>query len=125
MVTGHSTGTSASTVDIKQRGKKMKKLAILLVVLILSAGISVRGEEDWRGYCQQMATLAENIMAHRQKGTSMSEMMELVGELEIGQTLVIDAYRSPRFSTERMKKEAISDFRDRAYLMCVEVFREK
>jgi len=103
----------------------MKKIVIVMVAAMLLVSVStVRGDDDWQETCKNLATLAENIMKHRQDGTSMPVVMELVGDLEIAQTLVMDAYRSPRFSTERMKKEAINDFRDRAYLMCVEVFRD-
>ena len=80
-----------------------------------------------------MGSLAESIMNARQVGVSMETMMRVIGEsnYESGseleesiESMIIAAYKEPRYSGEGMQKRTTEEFRDKVYRECVIVFRD-
>lgn len=80
--------------------------------------------------CKSMSGSAEALMSARQRGVAMSVLMdgmiEAPPEIKWAQTIaeeqIKEAYDSPRYFTEDMKKRAIEDFRDKWYLNCIKSF---
>lgn len=72
--------------------------------------------------CGPLADNAALIMKARQAGKDMAKVLEAVGDaggVQKERDLVIRAYESPRFSTEKNKTRAIDDFRNDIYLACI------
>lgn len=75
--------------------------------------------------CDAFSELARQIMNSRQSGVPMKSSMALVEQSDDGpefkefmRGLVIAAYEVPAYSTEQMKKKAVTDFEDNFYLSC-------
>ena len=92
----------------------MKKLS-LAAVLALSV-FSVQAEEE--DYCESIGELATVIMQNRQKGVDLSKMLALAKDNDGVKAIVLDAYNSPRYSTDTYKNDAISDFSNKWVLAC-------
>jgi len=87
----------------------------LLAALILTFATTAHAEQ---ASCDQIAELAENIMQARQSGVSMAKSMSVTDGLKLVETMVIMAYETTRYSTERNQKREAQDFRDFWYLTC-------
>jgi len=88
----------------------------------LFAAQNAKASDDLTSKCKSISTLAGTIMKARQAGTSMSEMMEVkIGPdvKDLATSMIVSAFETPRFNTEKIKQETISDFRDDWYLKCV------
>lgn len=68
--------------------------------------------------CNSVSELAEVIMEHRQAGTDMAKIMGTAQE-DATRQVIIMAYDSPRFHTERNQQRAVQDFKNDAYLACI------
>jgi hypothetical protein len=96
----------------------MKKL-ILAVALTLSASTVVaETAADKYAYCESMAGLAESMMNVRQAGKSLSSMLAITTN-EAFKPLLINAYQTPVFSTEKYKQDAINKHRDDVHTACL------
>ena len=92
----------------------MKKLS-LAAVLALSV-FSAQAEESH--FCESVGELATIIMQNRQKGVDLSKMLTLSKGDDGVKTMVLDAYNSPRYSTDVYKNDAVSDFSNKWVLAC-------
>lgn len=104
-----------------------KTIIIALFIMIIPFAAQAEDEENnWRKSCEMYSSLAETVMEARQAGLPMSDMMDLVmdGSLrKLTEEFIIEAYKTPRYSSERMKREAVIDFKDDVYHECVTVLR--
>ena len=101
----------------------MRTILITFVLYITAMPVQAA---DWRKACGNVGDLATDIMKSRQSGLSMAKMMEAVaqvGENPLVDEMIISAYDSPRYSTERMQKRAVEEFRDKFYLDCVKIMK--
>ena len=101
----------------------MRTILITLVLYIMAMPVQAA---DWRETCGKFGELATTIMENRQSGVSMAKMMEAIAggeENPLIEKLIISAYDSPRYSTERMQKRTVEEFRDEVYLECVKGMR--
>lgn len=98
----------------------MFRFTFLLAAFLWSASLpaAAQTESDYMELCREISTLAESIMSNRQSGTSIVQMMDIADGNGLAQSLVAAAYEEPRYSTPQYQAEAISDFRDQAYLEC-------
>lgn len=101
----------------------MKRIVFVAVVIGLWAAmpVSAIAAEDWTAKCKSVSELAQTIMKSRQAGVSMSSLIDM--EIDPGiralvTNMVMEAYDSPRYNTEDIKQQTISDFRDEWYLKC-------
>lgn len=69
--------------------------------------------------CDKVSSTAETLMKARQRGVSMSSLMNSAGDNKTIKAMVIDAFEKPRFNSDPYVKRAIEEFRDRWYLECV------
>ena len=92
----------------------MKKL-FLAVVLVLTV-FSVQAEE--KHFCTSIGELATVVMQKRQEGIDLSKMLALAKDNDGVKAIVLDAYNSPRYSTDTYKNDAISHFSNKRVLAC-------
>lgn len=95
----------------------MKK-SLISITMLLSATAGAASDD----HCTNIAMLAESVMDSHQAGVSISEVLGSAKEAGIEgiiQPMVIEAYDSPRFSTEPMKKKKVGEFRDKWHLRCL------
>lgn len=82
-------------------------------------------DEEWLGICKSAAGAAKGIMNARQRGVTMTEMMEkVVGTADpavkdVARAMVISAYEKPRFDTPEYQQKAEIDFENESYLACI------
>lgn len=111
----------------------MNRFKWIAGVLFLMAGLAFinpstamaeeEGESAWQETCNSIGGVAELIMTRRQAGASMSQLMSHT-DADFLHEIIIDAYKQPRYSTERMQRRVIAEFQDKWYLGCVMQFRE-
>ncbi|MCP3909128.1 MAG: hypothetical protein GY712_14060 [Oceanicoccus sp.] len=92
----------------------MKK-TILALTLIASMPATAQVSE----FCKSIADMAETIMEKRQDGVKMIDMLNLVKDNKLIETIVLDAYDFPKFSINENKQEMVSDFSDRWLMACI------
>lgn len=104
----------------------MKRLLVILIVVLAVMGMSFGtvSAEDTSG-CKQIAELAAEMMDARQSGVPMYKQIEVINNepglsdlTQLLERIIVDAYDSPRYSTQSHKKQAIDDFRNDVYLEC-------
>jgi len=103
-------------------------MKILLTIITFSFTATSVYADDWRKTCDSYSELAETTMNGRQSGTPMAKMMKVLSNdegSELFEKLIIAAYDSTRYSTERMQQRSIEEFRDEKYLECAKAMRAK
>lgn len=86
----------------------MKKLILCAALALPFAAVA----EDT---CSMVASMARTVMSARQNGVAMEKLIAVARKSEgaigrLTETLVIDAFGVPRFSTPANKQRAIEDF---------------
>ena len=99
----------------------MKRTAAISLILLFSLqayGQDGKAKDD--GICTSLSTTSAEIMKARQNGVPMSKLMEIFkkDDVAILRRLTIEAYESPRYSTEGMQEKSIQDFENKAFLDC-------
>lgn len=75
--------------------------------------------------CKVIGDLAEKTMEARQVGVSVSDMMDIAKDDRLLKSIILDAYKRPRFSTEEVQRRVITDFRADWEVACYEVRSKK
>jgi hypothetical protein len=99
-------------------------MKMLSVAMALLAALSTTASAELTE-CKSHSYLAGEVMTSRQSGQQMATVIDIVKAeagnsraVQIAQLIVVDAYESPRFSTEKYKARAISEFKNKWYLWC-------
>ena len=73
--------------------------------------------------CVDMAGIAKLIMEKRQQGVSMADMLQLNKDLsyEALDWIVIDAYDTPRYTTDSIVQRTVTEFQNKRHLDCIKV----
>ena len=73
--------------------------------------------------CVDMAGIAKLIMEKRQQGVSMADMLQLNKDLsyEALDWIVIDAYDTPRYTTDSIVQRTVTEFQNKIHLDCIKV----
>lgn len=77
-----------------------------------------------RGKCQEVATISQSIMAARQKGVPMAQVLDVFQKAGVGplitsiQAIAQDAYSRPQPTAEVDRQKAVADFQNEAYASC-------
>ena len=100
------------------------KTAIAIALTLISMTVVAEEEVAPLQFCTVVSSLAENIMEARQNGVSMVRSMQIASESgeeikDMVVSLVQMAYDQPRYSTESVKRRAISNFADTAMSGCL------
>jgi DNA helicase IV len=90
----------------------------LLATAALVLGASTAQAEP--ASCATIGEIAQVIMENRQMGIAMSDMMAIAEGNAFIEGIVLEAYRSPRFSVPANQAESAMDFRTTFELMCYE-----
>ena len=91
---------------------------LILAALFLPT-LAIAEETDFE-ICQSYSTYAEIVMENRQLGVDMASAYELVKDEKLLSTILMSAYDSPRYSTQVVKDNAISDFKNKWFLACIQ-----
>lgn len=85
---------------------------------------------NWKKTCSTIADMAESIMKSRQDGIAISVVMDLLPSVglsgngaEAVESLIITAYKKPRYNTEKHIKRSIENFKNYGYMDCVKDLR--
>lgn len=98
----------------------MRKITLLLLLSISTCVYADDPVEKKYSICSKVAKLAELIMTSRQIGVELDEMLSDQGkESELSKAMIIDAYSTPRFSSEASQKRSISEFKNEWQLKCI------
>lgn len=95
----------------------MKKTVLSLVLAAALVTPAVAKDSD--NSCVLLGRLAHAIMQHRQQGTTLVEMYEILpNPTEFSSQMILEAYDRPLFSTMEAKKRATSEFANSWVLSC-------
>ena len=90
--------------------------------LLLAALLTTTATAD--NLCTKIGELAKTVQGNRQAGVPAAKMIEIAenyGEqAKILELIVIDAYKSPRFDTDRYQQKEITEFHNKWLLGCLE-----
>lgn len=87
-------------------------LVLTAVAITANAGSSIQ-------YCAGIADAAHMTMQARQSGVDMGRLLELTDNDSLLTEMVIQAYESPKFSTESYKTESAQEFKNTYYVACL------
>ena len=90
--------------------------ALIILILILIAPHVAPADDD---FCEQLTKLAGVVMESRQVGVTILELKEILEEDPIAMDLAVLAYQYPRYRSEEFQQEAIDEFRNEVYLVCI------
>ena len=108
----------------------MKKITLTLAALVLSTSAMANSADDIK-FCTSISTLSTTIMTGRQEGVPLMDSFKLANKPEFADikdplTKIIQlAYKEPRFSTDKMKKETITEFANKITLQCLVEMKEQ
>lgn len=96
----------------------MKKL------MIVAALFAAQAQAD----CKNVEVIAKSIMEARQAGVAASEIVQIIDSEMAGQpkmqkaakVLLVEAYKKPRFDVESYQLQAVNDFSNEWYIMCLQ-----
>lgn len=108
----------------------MKKATAILAVLA-TAIVSAQTKDEVL-VCDGIDELARVVMNSRQNGIPLKMMMDVFSDTEftkeqhrLFQKMLTEAYEKPRFSTESIKQETITEYGNKWYLVCLNSFKAK
>ncbi len=69
-------------------------------------------------YCQQVGDLAATVMGARQRGVTLSAMMQTAEGSPLTTEMVRQSFDEPRYRTEPHKARAVADYREKWEVSC-------
>lgn len=97
-------------------------MKILLIALVLTVSTSA-----WGASCMNNAKIAAVMQANRQMGGSLPVLVKQINHVYdtkrdrlIAIAIAINAYKIPVYSTTRYKRQAVKQFTNRMYRLCLE-----
>lgn len=100
--------------------------ALVAEPLVAQSEPTTADPETEKAICDTSAQLARSVMAARQRGASLQEMMSIdlfndqSAHSGLAKQIAIAAYKQPRFSTPEYVDKAIQDFENDIYVTCLE-----
>ena len=94
---------------------------LILAAAITALSFTANAEETKQSQCAEIADFAGNIMTLRQLGKPMADTFKLLGGKEPARTMIIQAYETPKFDSEKYKREYIEKFKDNWFLACIKM----
>lgn len=99
----------------------MKKLIAATAITLVACAPAVAEEEvsaaEW---CGSLHGLATDVMASRQSGVPMPEVMAIAEGLPAMESMTMVAFNRPRMRVEANKQAMITDFANDVYRICLE-----
>jgi len=104
--------------------------AVICMMIMGGTAEAEGGEQGGMPMCDLISMMAKSTMSARQGNVALKDQLQAIGQSgldgelkKVIEDIAIDAYEQPRYSTERMQKEAVGDFHNKWYLACVKAFR--
>lgn len=85
---------------------------LMLAAAITLLPFTVSAEKAEQSQCEKISSLAGSVMILRQLGEPMAKMYKLANKNKLIEAMVIEAYETPRFTTDKAKDEYIGKFKD-------------
>ena len=91
-----------------------------LIAAFITVSVPLMAEDAKKDTCAGIDKLAMTIMEHRQRGTSLKLILGTLKGNEFN-SIVLDAYDSPRYSVKSNQQKAISEFTNKWHVACLKV----
>lgn len=92
----------------------MRKILAIATLLVSGSAFA--------GACEDRADLAREVMASRQAGVPIADVIRLAKEsnayTKATRDLILRAYEAPRYQTEEHQQREITEFENAAYVAC-------
>jgi len=99
----------------------IKTTIIAAVVAIMPMAVQAQNSV----VCAIVGDLAEVIMANRQVGVRVSDMMDIADNDPLVEALVLEAYKIPRYSSDEMQRRSVENFRNEVETICYSRSRDQ
>lgn len=97
----------------------MKKILLSAAIILAMVGpASATLPESLHKSCAYVGDTAEALMEARQRGVSITRIMEIVDGSTLHELIALEAWNEPRYSTASYQKRAIDEFRDFWVVYC-------
>lgn len=100
----------------------MLTTAALLILTSLPSASDTGNVTDPATFCPVISRTAGEIMRAHQVGVPLTRAMEIVGDDAFWRNIVLQAYSSPRYSTDENRRNAVTDFTTTVELACYKSF---
>ncbi len=103
--------------------RAISPICLATAVLIASGPAQADLTDIRRDECAIRGEYAEMIMAARQDGIALDDLLGVLEQsdyFELWELMAVMAYRNPRRSSEAGRAEVVSDFRDLIQVDCLE-----
>ena len=111
--------------------RKIISLTIVFVLLITVASFAGSSDETLQAI-KKLEEFTVFVMTKRQEGASLVDMLDRLNDIPGDDDLkiafgsiIIDAFETPRYDSERMKQRAIEDFANKWTLAIIEAIGEE
>ncbi|WP_298146323.1 hypothetical protein [uncultured Acinetobacter sp.] len=113
---------------------KNKKLLVLIPIITLSTFTHGKMTKDnaIEEICGSISEYSESVMQSRQLGGKMVDSIKLINQSGAAEpiknfhkSIVFEAYKEPKWATEKNQKNAVTEFSNKMYLVCNESFRNE
>lgn len=103
-------------------------LAVTTALLGCSTPVAAKDNPYIKQYCSGVSDIAALVMIQRQSGVPIKEVMKSDSEYDtkedkevakLVEAIALDAYSVPLYNTEQYKKQAIIQFANDTYVVCM------
>lgn len=105
----------------------MNKCIFLSALFISTLSLAANKESEKEDACNTYDQLAEIVMTYRQTGAPMSAMYSkdfgTPDRNKLVRGMLEEAYKSPKYQSEQVKKNEINEFRNRKFLECIRLYK--
>lgn len=98
------------------------RLLVFLFFIVTSANAEEFTFKQKAESCGKIQGLAEEVMKARQHGVKINKVLS-VSDDQLTSSLVMMAYKKPRYKGEEVKMSAIDDFGNDVFITCMEHFK--
>lgn len=91
----------------------------LLTIAILASSFSALAEDKEQDPCLVIEAHAAAVMQSRQDGMRLKDILKIMSD-GYSKKVAIEAYKQPRFNTEKHKTRSVTEFANELYLQCLQ-----
>lgn len=111
----------------------MRKNLFLILIIFVAGNVTAKVASDvHEKNCRDLMKYAEMAMDAKQKGISLSKMLEINDKTiskkdnlemhDVFQSILIDAYGEPTYSSVVVKREQKNEYAAKYYIACMEMY---
>jgi len=103
----------------------MKK-AILSIAIAILGVTSAQAQVN----CEKFGGMAKSIMAARQSGAALSDMLKILDSPNIttagplARAVIMEAFEHPRYNSASVQQRTITEFASQHMLMCIKIMNQ-